>query len=102
MVATFAPMPNPRSVAPSRALMFVLLLVAAHPLLAQGHGRIVGRILDAGTATPLVGAQVNLVERPEASAIAGMDGRYTIFNVPTGPVSVRVRMIGYQAKVVSG
>ncbi|MBW8772072.1 MAG: carboxypeptidase regulatory-like domain-containing protein, partial [Gemmatimonadetes bacterium] len=85
-----------------RPLLAVALLLGALPLSAQNHGRIVGRILDATTATPLTGAQVSLVGQTGASAIAGLDGRFTIFNVPAGAVALRVRMIGYQAKVVNG
>ena len=101
-MATFAPMRISLWPNSMRAVLFVILVGAAGSLSAQGKGRIVGRILDASTATPLAGAQVVLVEQPANVAIVALDGRYTLLNVPAGPVSVRVRMIGYQAKVISG
>jgi outer membrane receptor protein involved in Fe transport len=69
---------------------------------AQGKARIVGRILDANTGAPLAGAQVILVENPLIVSVSAIDGRYTLLNVPAGPVSVRVRSIGFQSKVIAG
>src|SRR6478735_2071369 len=69
---------------------------------AQGKARIVGKILDAGSGAPLAGAQVVLVENPTIASVAAIDGRYTLLNVPAGPVSVRIRLIGYQSKVIAG
>jgi outer membrane receptor protein involved in Fe transport len=89
------------SVAPLGALLLILS-AGTSPLLAQGRGRLVGRILDASTAVPLSGAQVVLVENPTNVVAAALDGRYTLMNVPAGPVSIRVRMIGYQSKVIAG
>ena len=85
----------------SRALM-LFLLAGTSPLLAQGRGRIVGHIYDAATGTPLAGAQVAVVEQPAVAAIAALDGRFALLGVAPGAVSLRVRMIGYQSKVVTG
>ena len=85
-----------------RSVVLAALLTLATSLSAQGRGRIVGHIYDAATGTPLAGAQVSVVEQPTSAGIASLDGRYTLLNVPAGVVSLRVRMIGYQAKVVSG
>jgi outer membrane receptor protein involved in Fe transport len=87
----------------TRAVTVLLLgLSLAAPLAAQGKGRIVGKVLDAATGAPLSGAQVVLVENPTIASVAAIDGRYTLLNVPAGPVSVRIRLIGYQSKVVAG
>ncbi len=82
---------------------FTLLLTLgiAGPLVAQGNGRIVGRIVEAEQGAPVAGAQVELVEAP-IRAVSALDGRYTLDGVPAGPVSVRVRMIGFAPKVVTG
>jgi outer membrane receptor protein involved in Fe transport len=87
----------------TRLTLLLALSVAFVPSLsAQGRGRIVGRVLDAATGAPLSGAQVSLVEQPTAIAVSAIDGRYTLMNIPAGAFSLRVRLIGYQAKVVSG
>lgn len=86
----------------TRSVVLAALITIASSLSAQGRGRIVGHIYDAATGTPLAGAQVALVEQPMSAGVASLDGRYTLLNVPAGVVSIRVRMIGYQAKVVAG
>ena len=68
---------------------------------AQEPGRIVGRVVDAGQGAPISGAQVELVGR-DVIVVSALDGRFTLTGVPAGPATVRVRMIGYAAKLVSG
>ena len=91
-----------RSVLTRAVTVLLLGLLSAAPLAAQGKGRIVGKVLDAATGAPLSGAQVVLVENPTIASVAAIDGRYTLLNVPAGPVSVRIRLIGYQSKVIAG
>jgi len=72
------------------------------PLAAQSVGRITGRIVDGGQGRPIAGAVVELVGiTPARSAATGIDGRYSLGGVPAGPVTIRVRMIGFGAKVVT-
>lgn len=85
-------------------LMVVPLAAAiAPPLGAQAvpTGRIVGRVVDAAQGAPIAGVEVTLVGGPQR-VVTALDGRYTIEQVPAGPASLRVRMIGYAAKLVSG
>jgi hypothetical protein len=70
-------------------------------LTAQATGRIIGRIVDAAQGAPVAGAQVEVVDAP-IRAVSALDGRYTLAGVAAGPVSVRVRMIGFAPKVVTG
>jgi hypothetical protein len=86
----------------------VALLLAsgfAWPLTAQdaapATGRIVGRVMDESGA-PVAGAQVRIAASGSATATTGLDGRYTILNVPAGAVALAVRAIGYSPKTVSG
>lgn len=62
-------------------------------------GTIVGRIVDAGTGQPLVGAQVTAVGTG-IGATTNMDGRYALARVPSGPRSIQVLFIGYSDKTV--
>ena len=78
------------------------LLAAAVPrLAAQETGRIVGRVVESGQGAPVAGAQVEIVDGA-ARAVSALDGRYLLEQVPAGPVSIRVRMIGFAPKVVTG
>jgi iron complex outermembrane receptor protein len=54
-----------------------------------------GKVQDAQTKEPLAGATVQLVERNQ-NAIAGEQGQFSFQNVATGPVTVRVRFVGYE------
>ncbi len=83
------------------SLAVAALAAVATPVLAQSTGRIVGRVLDAGQGSGLVGAEVE-VAGTTIRSVAGLDGRYTLLAVPAGSVDLRVRLIGYQAKLVQG
>src|SRR5687767_5965799 len=83
------------------AQLFLICGVAL-PLSAQaGAGRIVGRVVDAAQGSPIAGAQVELVGS-DRRVVTALDGRYTLGDVPAGDASIRVRMIGYTVKLVSG
>jgi len=71
------------------------------PLQAQAPGRIVGRVVDAEQGNPIAGAQVEVVG-VALTATTALDGRYAMAGVPAGPASVRVRMIGFAPKLVTG
>ena len=68
---------------------------------AQGTGRVIGRVVEAEKGAPVAGAQIEVVEAA-IRAVSAVDGRYTLSSVPAGPVSIRVRMIGYGPKTVTG
>jgi outer membrane receptor protein involved in Fe transport len=79
----------------------VLLSSMSAAAAAQAPGRIVGRVVDAAQGAPISGAQVELVGT-DTFVISALDGRFNLVGVPEGAATVRVRMIGYTAKVVSG
>ena len=88
-----------------RAAFLALFAIAfSLPLSAQTQtGRIVGRILGGDRGTPVSGAVVEVVgTATRISASSSIDGRYTLQDVPAGETTVRVRMIGYGPKMVSG
>ena len=92
----------------ARTLLFSALSAlsafsAQSPLVAQAPGRITGRVIDAGQGTPISGAVVELVgATPTKTATSGIDGRYNLLGVPAGTVTIRIRLIGYTAKSVTG
>ncbi len=59
------------------------------------QGTITGQVTTAGTLEPLPGAQVS-VPGTGIGAITDDEGRYRLTGVPTGQVTVRVRLIGYE------
>jgi hypothetical protein len=62
--------------------------------LAQGVGKIAGRVVDAGTGEPLPYANV-VVLGSTLGAMALEDGSFVISRVPVGIHSVRAMMMGY-------
>lgn len=64
-------------------------------------GRVVGRVLDAGTGQGLTDVAVQIVGT-KFGAMSGVDGRFAINGVPAGTVTLFARRIGYQPKTVTG
>ncbi|MDQ8161566.1 MAG: carboxypeptidase regulatory-like domain-containing protein [Gemmatimonadota bacterium] len=58
-----------------------------------GDGRVQGVVLAAGTARPLAGAQIRIVDGPQTRTNAR--GEWTIANAPTGTRLLEVRAVGY-------
>src|SRR5688500_13226463 len=69
-------------------------LVAAVPTLVQAQGTITGRVTQSSTLRPLAGAQVS-IPGSGIGALANADGRFLLVNVPVGPKTVRVEIIGF-------
>src|SRR4051812_42717238 len=80
-------------------------LPAASTSFAQDpqYGRIIGRVVDAAEGAPIAGAQLELLDSAEPlRAVSALDGRFVMTPVRAGAATVRVRMIGYQQKTVTG
>jgi Ca-activated chloride channel family protein len=77
------------------ATMLAIILTSALSS-ARNSGTITGRVLDAYTQQPVVGAVV-YVEGTNLSAQTGTDGTYTIVGVPAGTYTVRVEKDGVLA-----
>src|ERR1051325_2430497 len=84
-----------------QALAFAAVLSA--PLRAQQTptGRIIGRVIDAGTGQGIPDAGVQVVGTT-IGVQSGLDGRFTLNNVPAGTVTIQVRRLGFAAKQVTG
>lgn len=78
-------------------LLAALLPSPAHP---QAAGRVVGRIVEAGTGRPLPGARVS-VQGTGITALSGVDGRYALSGVPAGSRTIVVELIGYAPKTIT-
>jgi len=83
----------------------ILTLSLALPAFAGAQtptvGRIVGRVIDASSGAGLSDAGVQVVGTT-LGTMSGVDGRFTIGNVPSGTVTLQVRRIGYAPKTITG
>jgi len=70
--------------------------VAAPPPVADGGHIVQGEVTEAGTARPLAGAHVRLVEL-DRMVSTGADGRFLFRNVPQGSFTVGVHCAGYSS-----
>jgi hypothetical protein len=77
------------------------ILAAGAPAAVQESGRITGRVVDGTHGVPVAGAVIEVVGG-SARATSALDGRYTLVNLPAGQIAIRVRMIGYRPKTVTG
>jgi len=66
-----------------------------------GTGRIVGRVVDAGTGQGLADVGVQIVGT-RIGVSTGVDGRFFIPGIPAGTVTIQARRIGFAAKTVTG
>ena len=82
-----------RVLRPCLAVGATALLVAA-PLMAQSTGSVTGAVVDASSGRILTDVQVS-IPGSGFGMLTNDRGRYILVNVPTGPVTVRVELIGY-------
>ncbi len=78
------------------AIHLVLLLLISQTSFSQS---ITGKILDASTSDPLVGATVK-VSGSTSGAISDIDGTFTIDGLQPGRYDLEISYIGYLSKVV--
>jgi outer membrane receptor protein involved in Fe transport len=81
-----------------------LLLAAIAPSLdaqTARPGRVVGRVIDAGTGLGLSDVAIQIVGT-KLGAMSGVDGRFTIAGITPGTVTVFARRIGFQPKTITG
>ncbi len=87
---------KPENRNPLLVLVTIVLLTGIASLAVAGTtGKIAGRVLDASTGEPLIGANVFLEGYPYGAA-TDADGFYFIINVPPGTYTVVAQMLNYQ------
>jgi len=79
----------------SLSCMLLILFLLSGTLLAQTTGKIAGRVTDAASGDPLIGANI-MIEGTQLGAAAGPDGSFFIINVPPGKYNLRIAMMGYE------
>ncbi len=78
-----------------------LFMVISSAVFAGTTGKIAGRVTDAETGDPIIGAAVQ-IEGTTQGAAADINGDFFILNVAPGQVDVRVTAIGYGTETVRG
>lgn len=84
-----------------RATLAVLSLLAAPAAAQQSPGKVVGRVIDGTSGAPLPDVGIQIVGTT-LGASSGPDGRFAIYNVPAGTVTIHARRIGFAPKTVTG
>ena len=79
----------------TRALIILLLVVLPHALLAQGTGRLQGKVIDTKTNEGLPGANV-VVKGTYYGGVTNIDGEVKIEKVNPGSYTVEVSLLGYK------
>lgn len=65
-------------------------------------GRLTGRIVDSASGAAIPLAIIQVVGVDSMNVRSGVDGRYTFRRAPTGPLTLQIRMMGYQPKQLTG
>ena len=76
-------------------VILFLLSYTGEIIYAQTTGKIAGKVYDAETKEPLIGANI-MIEGTNIGAAAGMDGDFFILNVHPGLYTIRIQMMGYE------
>lgn len=86
-----------------RAAFLLAALSLIQALAAQlNHQTVRGTVLDADSRQPVFSAAIVLVgTEPVLSTTTDFDGRFTIADVPTGRIALRVRAMGYEEQTLS-
>lgn len=76
---------------------FIAFLIPA-VVLGGNTGKIAGRVTDAQTGEPIVGANI-IIEGTYLGAASDLNGNYAIINVPPGVYKVKASAVGYKTVV---
>ncbi len=76
-------------------LVFIFLLFLTLLSHAQTTGKISGKVYDASSKEPLIGANV-IIQGTMKGAATDLKGKFFIINVPPGVYTLRIQMMGYE------
>ncbi len=80
------------------SLFCFLLLLMGVSVYAGTTGKIAGKIFDAATKEPLIGANV-IIEGTMLGAATDFDGNYFIINIPPGTYNIKASLVGYSSVI---
>jgi len=67
----------------------------------DGTGRVIGKVVDGEGRVPIGGARISVVGST-LRATTAVDGRFSLRDVPSGIIALKVTMIGYAPTTVTG
>jgi len=77
----------------------VLLMLISNSSFAQASGKIAGKVIEATSGTPLIGANIVILNTTWGTA-ADKQGNYTIARVEPGNYQIKASFLGYQEKII--
>jgi outer membrane receptor protein involved in Fe transport len=77
----------------------VFLLLSATVIAQTGVGKMSGKVIDADTKEPLIGANV-VILNTNLGAATDIEGNYFILNITPGTYDVKVSYVGYAPKTI--
>lgn len=80
--------------------IFLIIITISSLSIAGTTGKLSGKIKDALTGEPLIGANV-IIEGTNLGTASDMDGNYVILNIPPGRYSVKFSYIGFESTLVN-
>ncbi|MEX0721898.1 MAG: TonB-dependent receptor [Balneolaceae bacterium] len=80
-------------------LITLLLFFLLHSFVVAQSGKIQGKVLEAGTGEPLIGATVS-IQNTTKGTVTDVDGEYLMLNVEPGTYTLEARFIGYATAIV--
>jgi len=86
---------------PRKIIYFLLFLALSCLTMAGTKGRIKGKVVDATTGEPLIGANVTIIGTTFGAA-TDVEGGYVILNIDAGVYDLKVSYLGYQSQTVKG
>ena len=81
---------------PVATLAFTALL----PTSVWAQTNITGRVTDAVTGDPLIGAIISVKGQKTAGAITNTDGEFSVHSAKNTPVSIVVSYVGYRSQQI--
>ncbi|MDP4176317.1 MAG: TonB-dependent receptor [Bacteroidota bacterium] len=86
----------------TKFFVIALLCFASSSLFAQASaGKLAGKVTDAATGEPLIGANI-VVQNTNLGSASNVDGDYYILNIAPGTYDVKISYVGYAPKVIQG
>jgi len=80
-------------------LVELVSILCSPNIYAQSNGKIVGKVIEATSGTPLIGANVILLNTSQGAS-ADLQGNYTISGVQPGNYQISASYLGYEEKVL--
>lgn len=80
---------------------YFLIALFTIPLYAGTTGKISGKVTEATTGEPVIGANI-YIEELQTGAATDADGSFTILNIPPGTYDVSFSSVGFEKVIVEG